>query len=50
MPLGFVIAGVPALLIILALLAISVLGVRSLFKVTARGAKRVLHSGDCNDE
>jgi hypothetical protein len=50
MPLGFVITGVPALLIILALLAIFVLGVRSVFKATARGAKRVLHSGDRNDE
>jgi Na+-transporting methylmalonyl-CoA/oxaloacetate decarboxylase gamma subunit len=43
---GFVITGLPAVLIILALLALLVLGVVTFIRMTARGAKRVVRHAE----
>lgn len=40
-PLGFVVTGLPALLIILVILAVIVAGVISLGRLTARGATKI---------
>ena len=46
MALAFVITGIPALIIILVILALFVLGIVYFVKLSARGAKRVMHSDD----
>jgi hypothetical protein len=46
MPLAFLITGAPALIIILVILALFILGIVYFVKLSARGAKRVLHSDD----
>ncbi len=47
---GFVITGAPAVIIILFILLLLVLGIVSLFRMTARGAKRLTSGGDADAE
>ena len=49
MILAFVVHGVAALLIILLILVLLVLGAVSLFRMTARGAKKVVGKDDRRD-
>jgi hypothetical protein len=46
---AFVITGVPALIIILVILALIVLGIVSFFRMTARGARRLAGRVDDRD-
>jgi NADH:ubiquinone oxidoreductase subunit H len=47
--LAFLITGVPALIIILVILALIVLGIVSFFRMTARGARRLAGRVDDRD-
>lgn len=46
---AFVVTGAPAVIIILAILAIFVLGIVSFFRATARGAKRLAGHAESPD-
>jgi Na+-transporting methylmalonyl-CoA/oxaloacetate decarboxylase gamma subunit len=43
---AFIVTGLPALLIILVILAVVVHGIISFVRLTARGARRVIHAED----
>jgi uncharacterized membrane protein len=47
---AFVITGAPAIIIILVILALIVLGIVSFFRMTARGAKRVVNRVERTDK
>ena len=45
---AFVVTGAPAIIIILAILALLILGIVSFFRMTARGAKRLANRAEHN--